>query len=1133
MNQYFLLIGLLQLIPSATPVDPITTLGPLLFIFTVSALKEAVDDLGRWKADKLSNERLVTVLRAGGKPVQVQSQHVLVGDLLFLEDGQQMPCDVVLLWSSDAEGGAFCMTANLDGETDLKGRSAAPDTQALGAHAAACFAGEIECASPNPHVYRFDSRIRLTRGSGEWRPLGLHNTLWQSTQLRNTASAIAVAVYCGSDTKLGQNKAKPPTKWTKLDRFINRLTTLIFAVQFLSVLIFAAVGIAWAFEHNVEASYLMELPDPEWWTWLLIPVRFLLLNSLMIPISLKVTLDVVKFMYAKFVDWDLDLYYEPADLQAKAVSTSIGEDLGQIEHVFTDKTGTLTENVMRFHKCSIGAQLYPTAGLPRDATAVSDDTLRDRVQKTDSVEFEFFRALALCQTAVPRDEHAAAQTAGGGDGAAAAPGSDAEFVASLSSASLPRVRDKPAKRGPLPEYESSSPDELALLLAASELGVVFTHRDRTLVRLRVHERRTEEYDWLAELAFSSDRKRMSAIVRAKSTGQIWLFCKGADTVMLPLLAERQMLAARATTVAHCDVFANGGLRTLLVARRRLGDDEFAQWKTRYDAAAAAMQNRDDALAAAAAELEQQLELLGATAIEDKLQDGVPETIQLMRDAGIGVWMLTGDKFSTAVQIALSCNLIKRGGGPAGSGTASPVTSRATLPTAALSNALRGDDDTDADNGGGGGGGGAGDGGGNPDDPALLLARYALVTIEGEDRDTAVASLRERYRAWKQRQLPRYFSVIVRGSTLAHLLDEPELSGALAQFCLSAVTVICCRVTPKQKARIVALAKERNMLTLAIGDGGNDVGMIQEAHVGVGISGREGLQAARAADYAVGRFKHLGKLLLVHGRYAYKRTSWIAQYAFYKSMIICMLQISFGFVSAFSGSSLFDSSSLTLYNVAFTNFYTMAAALDRDVSASTSMAVPALYGETQASKACNKKTFGLWVARAIYQGLLVFFVMVLSSDQWLLDGRPIDHELAAVASYICLLTLQAMTIIIESHTLTAINWLIIVLSYVAYWVFLLLLSAFGAGSWSSVLLVSSMPTFWLANLLTVTAALLPVVGLRTLKRLTNPSLCARVQLIEHLPSAVARHLLAGINDSSLDVAMSESSPLIGNDMQDDS
>jgi phospholipid-translocating ATPase len=240
-----LLIGLLQLIPQATPVDPITTLGPLVFIFTVSAIKEAVDDYGRWKADKVANERLFTVLRNDGQRQTVQSQQIVVGDLLFLEDGMHLPCDVALLWTSDPEGGAFTMTANLDGETDLKPRAAAPGTQALGAHAAGCFAGELECPAPNAHVYRFDARFKLERG-GEWQPLGLHNTLWQSTQLRNTASAIGIAVYCGGDTKLGQNKAKPPTKWTKLDRFINRLTAFIFCAQFVCVLIFAAIGIAWA-----------------------------------------------------------------------------------------------------------------------------------------------------------------------------------------------------------------------------------------------------------------------------------------------------------------------------------------------------------------------------------------------------------------------------------------------------------------------------------------------------------------------------------------------------------------------------------------------------------------------------------------------------------------------------------------------------------------------------------------------------------------------------------------------------------------------------------------------------------------------------------------------------------------------
>jgi phospholipid-translocating ATPase len=326
---------------------------------------------------------------------------------------------------------------------------------------------------------------------------------------------------------------------------------------------------------------------------------------------------------------------------------------------------------------------------------------------------------------------------------------------------------------------------------------------------------------------------------------------------------------------------------------------------------------------------------------------------------------------------------------------------------------------------------------------------------------------------------------------------------------------------------VALAKERNRLTLAIGDGGNDVGMIQEAHVGVGIAGREGLQAARAADYAVGRFKFLGKLLLVHGRYAYKRTSWIAQYAFYKSMVICVLQIAFGFVSAFSGSSLFDSTSLTLYNVAFTNFYTMAMVLERDVSPSSAMSVPALYTETQASKACNRKTFLFWVLRAIYQGTLVFISMVLYSDEWYIDGRPADHTIAATAAYICLLTLQVLTIIVESHTPTVINYAVMALSYAGYWTFLFFVSLIlsSVGSWDVVLVVSGMPLFWIIVLLTVVAALLPVVSVRAYTRLTNPPLYMRVQEIEHLPAHVAKRLLVGLSSDSYDVALSESSPLL--------
>jgi phospholipid-translocating ATPase len=385
------------------------------------------------------------------------------------------------------------------------------------------------------------------------------------------------------------------------------------------------------------------------------------------------------------------------------------------------------------------------------------------------------------------------------------------------------------------DYKAESPDEAALVAAARDVGFPYVGRTRGTLDIECMGQ-AERYVPLKTLEFDSTRKRMSVVVRAPD-GRIVLYCKGADTVIYQRLAADHDPALRAQTQAAMEAFANGGLRTLAIAQRVLAEDEYVAWARAYDAAAAAVDDREGALARAAAQVEHSLTLLGATALEDKLQEGVPEAIEMLHQAGIKLWILTGDKLQTAIEIGYSCNLLK-----------------ADMDVMIL---------------------------------AADSADGARALVEaGRNKIASVLGPPARGRAERgfTPNAKASFAVVIDGDTLRHALAPPlrPLFLALGTQC---ETVVCCRVSPAQKAETVKLVKEgRQAMTLAIGDGANDVAMIQEANIGCGLFGLEGGQAAMSADYAFGQFRFLTKLLLVHGRWSYQRVAAMHCNFFYKNVI---------------------------------------------------------------------------------------------------------------------------------------------------------------------------------------------------------------------------------------------------------
>ncbi|XP_056171241.1 phospholipid-transporting ATPase 2 isoform X2 [Syzygium oleosum] len=940
MNQYFLLIACLQLWSLITPVNPASTWGPLIFIFAVSATKEAWDDYNRYLSDKKANEREVWIVRHGVKKL-IQAQDIRVGNIVWLRENDEAPCDLVLLGSSDPQGLCYIETAALDGETDLKTRVVPSACMGIDPELLHKIKGVIECPSPDRDIRRFDANLRLLPPflDNDVCPLTIKNTILQTCYLRNTEWACGVAVYTGNETKMGMSRGVPEPKLTAVDAMIDKLTGAIFIFQIVVVMVLGIAGNVWKDTEAIKQWYVMYPHKGPWYELLVIPLRFELLCSIMIPISIKVSLDLVKSLYAKFIDWDQKMIDQETGTRAHATNTAISEDLGQVEYILTDKTGTLTENKMIFRRCCISGKFHGN----ESGDALKDVELLNAIDSGSPDVIRFLTVMAICNTVIP--------------------------VQSKTGAIL---------------YKAQSQDEDALVHAAAKLHMVLFNRNANIIEIRFNGT-VIHYEVLETLEFTSDRKRMSIVVKNCQNGKIFLLTKGADEAILPYANPGQQTR---TFVEAVDQYSQLGLRTLCLAWRELMADEYHEWSLSFKEANSTLVDREWRIAEVCQRIEHDFEVLGVTAIEDRLQDGVPETIETLRRAGINFWMLTGDKQNTAIQIALSCNFI------------------------------------------------------SPEPKGQLLL------IDGKTKDEVCRSLER--------------------------------------------VLLTMRITSSEP-KLVQLLKSCDYRTLAIGDGGNDVKMIQQADIGIGISGREGLQAARAADYSIGKFRFLKRLILVHGRYSYNRTAFLSQYSFYKSLLICFIQIFFSFVSGISGTSLFNSVSLMAYNVFYTSIPVLVSVLDKDVGEETVMQHPQILFYCQAGRLLNPSTFAGWFGRSLFHAVVVF---AISMRAYAFEKSEME-EVSMVALSGCI-WLQAFVVTLETNSFTILQHLAIWGNLLAFYIMNWMFSAIpSSGMYTIMFRLCQQPSYWLTMLVIVGAGMGPILALKYFRYTYRPNQINKLQQAERM------------------------------------
>ena len=590
-------------------------------------------------------------------------------------------------------------------------------------------------------------------------------------------------------------------------------------------------------------------------------------------------------------------------------------------------------------------------------------------------------------------------------------------------------------------YMGTSPDDLELVKAALNQGykLIETSIKEKIVRIGGKD---HSFEILRVLGFSSERKRMSIII--KDEFGIKLYIKGADCEITKRLSKKSLKSESYDIITNGLLeYSKNGFRTLMVAFRKIKQDDYNFWINKLHEDELNMHNKQKLMERLYDIIENNLTLIGGTVVEDKLQDKVPETIKEIRAAGIKIWVLTGDKLNTAENIGYSCNLLSK------------------EQKLFILKLMPGDDEKKV-----------------RIDPYREMTeffiefqrfvdnlvkkynldlKYDLCLSECESQNmeeirSKKSKLSNRskiidfeiFKYLIDKKLLEPFSIIIEAPILAGLFKDYEWTENFLSVAYYSNTVICCRVSPSQKSQVVQKIKnfDSEAVTLAIGDGGNDVSMIMEANIGIGIYGEEGMSAAQSSDFSIGEFKMLKRLLFVHGRTYLYCISKMILYFFYKNFVFSLIQFYFSFFCLGSGQTFVDDWYITFYNLIFTALPLGISALsDSDIDFNSKKAkqnLALLYKENRDNyRIFSIGKFIIILTKGIFISLFIFISCCIRQILTL-HGYFANIWFLSIKTIICVLFVVSTNLLITNYFIVVYLPLsILITTYLLFFIFLIL------------------------------------------------------------------------------------------------
>jgi phospholipid-translocating P-type ATPase (flippase) len=1139
---YFLLQAGLSWWSVISPFSGYGSTAALVFVLAVAAVKAIWEDVKRHHEDKRMNTSITHRVNPDGSVSDIPWTEVEVGNVIMVRDDELFPADLMCLYSNLAENVCFIKTTNLDGETnlkirkpvDLKGiqlgpeeheKETPPDAKYLQQTMELQLTLTAEDANKNLHKFRgkaqiSDQRLADTPQGGSSGqngaagvpmvevPVTMNEMLLRGCMLKNSGFITGLVVYTGKETRIQMNAAKTPLKVGSFDRFLNLQIALVIAMQLAMCLFCAIANYIWIQKEGSKHYYLAlnVYVEGNWENPLaqicLTFLTFWILLSYLVPISLFVTLEIVKFWQGfVFINFDRDMRDPKTREWARCRNSNLNEDLGKIEYIFSDKTGTLTSNEMQLRQIAVKGVAYGSSEMRLEehsertglaALRLFDQRLYKaaaKVQRSSSwsglitaggsrrdvmahpnsyPNLDSQGSLGIADEAEQSGVDSGLASGGSGgqrndweEGSTALGHHLIDFWTNICLCQSLIIEKNPEGPDTLPfVYQGPSPDEIALVDAARQMGFEFKQRTQSSITLNMLGQEVT-YEVLNVMEYTSDRGCMSVIARSPD-GTIRVFCKGSDAKVMMKVREDTPEELVENTNANLHFFAKQGLRTLVIGTKIIGDEEYQEWDQRYQEAASSFVDRDEKLDALGKEIEQGLELIGVTAIEDKLQDGVPAAIQTLLDASIRVWMITGDKQETAINIAVSCALVKNPDEVMVLNVDDKSETAKADADAMLDKFLR--------------------------QVAGMYQAEMGVKLQPSAEAAPVAAVVSIPADWQQAELA------VDGPSLTVVLGDDDLRHKLAVLAAHCSGVVVSRSSPSQKAAIVKMmtkyemwkaagtrrglsrwyARHKRRLQgkmLSIGDGANDVAMLQTADVGIGIMGKEGRQAVNNSDYAIAQFRYLVPLLLVHGNLSYYRLARLIKYSFYKNITFAFVLFYYQFYNGFSGQALVDSITAAVFNVVFTSLpILLFSILDRPVKNLRALIrYPKLYDKRNSRSLTTMSFWKTGVLLGVVHGAVCFFIPYYSLATSGKHNVTDIYSLGKIA-FVALLGTVTLEVALVARYWTWLFGVLTVLSYVLVYPYLVIfpLAELGVGFYDPTNIgvsdeVLASATFWLVIL----------------------------------------------------------------------